>query len=191
MPIHLSPSEAGHALGQVEDSRAAMRRAIRAHRGHLHLWLWGAVWIAMALLVHFLGPRGFEFFPYLIFPAMLLSFAIGAFQSSQIRAPIDKRFLGAIAAILGFGILWPVVLGASGHSLNDVRGFAFICLLVMQIYVLAGIWFDNYLLFIGLLVSALILIGLLFFADIFWLWFAVFCGGPVFLSGFVVRYGWR
>ena len=122
---------------------------------------------------------------------MLLSFAIGVFQSRQIRTPIDKRFIGAVAAILGFGILWPVVLNGSGHPPNDIGTFAFICLLVMQIYVLSGIWFDNYLLFIGLLVSALIVIGVLFFAHIFWIWFAVFCGGPVFLSGFVVRYAWR
>ncbi len=191
MQNKLSPAEADRALREVEDSRAAMRRAIRAHRGHAYLWLWGAVWIAMALLVQFLGRRGYDFFPYLIFPAMLLSFAIGVFQSRQIRTPIDKRFLGAVAAILGFGILWPVVLNGSGHPPNDIGNFAFICLLVMQIYVLSGIWFDNYLLFIGLLVSALIVIGVLFFAHIFWIWFAVFCGGPVFLSGFVVRYLWR
>ncbi len=187
----ISPAEAARALREVEDSRAMMRRAIRAHRGHFYLWLWGAVWIAMALLVHFRGQRGFAFFPWLIFPAMILSFAFGAFQSRQIRAPIDKRFLGALASILAFGFLWPVVLGGFGHPPNDMRSFSFICLLVMQVYVLAGIWFDNCLLLIGLLVSALILIGLFFFPQIFWIWFAVFCGGPIFLSGFLVRYGWR
>lgn len=191
MQQEISRAEADRALREVDDSRAAMRRAIRAHRGHLYLWLWGAVWIAMALLVHFLGRRGFDFFPWLILPAGVVSFAIGAFQNRQIRVPIDKRFLGAIAAILGFGLFWPVVLVGSGYSTNDARTFAFICLLVMQIYVLAGIWFDNYLLFIGLLVSALILIGLFFFTSVFWLWFAAFCGGPIFLSGFVVRYLWR
>lgn len=191
MSLNLSPGEAERALREVDDSRAAMRRAIRAHRGHLYLWLWGAVWIAMALLVHFRGPRGFAFFPWLIFPAILLSFAIGAFQSRQIRAPLDKRFLAALASTLAFGFLWPIVLGGFGLPPNDMRGFAFVCLLVMQIYVLAGIWFDNYLLVIGLLVSALILIGLFLFPGIFWIWFAVCCGGPIFLSGFLVRYGWR
>ncbi|MGI8432720.1 MAG: hypothetical protein ACR2MW_10595 [Chthoniobacterales bacterium] len=191
MQEEISPAEAERSLREVEDSRATMRRAIRAHRGHLYLWLWGGVWIAMALLVYFRGQRGFAFFPWLIFPAMILSFAFGAFQSRQIRAPIDKRFLGALASILAFGVLWPVVLGGFGHPPNDMRSFAFICLLVMQVYVLAGIWFDNYLLIIGLFVSALILIGLFLFPHIFWIWFAVFCGGPIFLSGFLVRYGWR
>ena len=168
-----------------------MRQVIRAHRGHFYLWVWGAVWIAMALLVHFRGQRGFAFFPWLIFPAVLLSAAVGIFQSRQIRTPLDKRFLGALASVLAFGFLWPVVLGGFGHPPNDIRSFAFVCLLVMQIYVLAGIWFDNYLLIIGLLVSALIVIGLCFFPGIFWIWFAIFCGGPIFLSGFLVRYGWR
>jgi hypothetical protein len=191
MQSNISPAEADRALREVADSRAAMRRAIRAHRGHAYLWIWGAAWIAMPLLVHFFGRRGFAFFPFVIFPAAFLSLAIGVLQSRQIRAPLDKRFLGAIATILGFGILWPFVLGGAGYSPDESRNFAFICLLIMQVYVLAGIWFDNYLLFIGLLVSALILIGLFCFADIFWLWFAVLCGGPVFLSGFVVRYAWR
>jgi hypothetical protein len=191
MQEQISRAEADRALREIDDSRAAMRRAIRAHRGHFYLWLWGAVWTAMALLVHFLGRRGFAFFPWLIVSAMLLSFAIAVFQSRQIRVPIDRRFLGAIAAILGFGFFWPVVLAGSGHSPNDAHTFAFICLLVMQIYVLAGIWFDNYLLFIGLIVSALILIGLFFFPTVFWLWFAAFCGGPIFLSGFLVRFAWR
>ena len=155
----------------------------------LYLWLWGAVWIAMALLVQFSRPARVRFLS-------LVDFSGHASVLRDRGFPEQPRFVcrstsassARWRAILGFGILWPIVLGGAGHSPNDIRTFAFICLLVMQIYVLAGIWFDNYLLFIGLLVSALILIGLLFFADIFWLWFAAFCGGPVFLSGFVVRY---
>ena len=38
---------------------------------------------------------------------------------------------------------------------------------------------------------AVLLIGLFVFPQLFWLWFAIFCGGPVLLSGFVVRFAWR
>lgn len=92
--------------------------------------------------------------------------------------------------MLGFGLLWPTVLGVAGPD-QSMRVFAFIALLAMQAYVLAGIWFDSYLLAIGLVVSVLILVGLFVFPSVFWLWFAIFCGGPTVLSGFVVRYLWR
>ena len=191
MQTHLSRDDAERALLDIDQSREAMRRAIRAHRGHLHLWLWGSIWIGMALSVHFYGERCERFFPWFIFPGFLASTAIGIYQGRQIRVPIDKRFLAALACLVVFGLLWPVILGAFREPSDDIRIFAFFALLAMQIYVLAGIWFDNYLLAIGLIVSALILTGLFVFPHIFWLWFAIFCGGPVVLSGFLVRFFWR
>lgn len=191
MQPSLSPADAEHALRSAEASRLAMRQAIRAHRGHFYLWLWGTIWIAMALSVHFLGIRGERLLPFLVLGGFAVSLAIGIFQSRQIRTRIDKRFLAALGCLLGFGILWPLILGGFAGPGPNIRAFAFFALLVMQIYVLAGIWFDNYLLAIGLIVSALILVGLFVFPAFFWLWFAVFCGAPVVLSGFIVRYLWR
>lgn len=187
----ISPADADRALREVEQSREAMRRAVRAHRGHLHLWLWGAIWIAMALTVHFRGERATRFFPFFVLPGAIISTGIGIYQSRQIRAPLDKRFLAALGCLLAFGALWPFVLGISASPSTDIRLFAFGTLLVMQLYVLAGIWFDNFLLAIGLGVSVLIVTGLLAFPHIFWLWFAICCGGPVVLSGFIVRFWWR
>ena len=44
-----SKEEAAAALAAISQSQAALRSAFRAHRGHYYLWLWGLVWIAMAL----------------------------------------------------------------------------------------------------------------------------------------------
>ena len=47
-PPNYPLQEAGALLADVETTRAAMRRVIREHRGHYHLWIcWGAAWIAM------------------------------------------------------------------------------------------------------------------------------------------------
>jgi hypothetical protein len=187
----ISPDDAQRALHTIDDSRETMRRAVRAHRGHLHLWLWGSIWIVMALTVHFYGEAATRFFPLFVLPGVAGSAAIGIYQSRQIRTPIDKRFLAALVCLLAFGGLWPFVLGVADAPSADIRMFAFFALLVMQLYVLAGIWFDNYLLAIGLGVTVLILTGLFAFPGIFWLWFAICCGGPVVLSGFIVRFWWR
>ena len=187
----ISPDDAHRSLRAIDESREAIRRAVRAHRGHLHLWLWGGIWITMALAAHFHGEAATRFFPFFVLPGVIASMAIGIYQSRQIRAPRDHRFLAALGCLLAFGLLWPLVLGIGGGPSADIRLFAFFALLVMQLYVLAGIWFDNYLLAIGLSVSALILTGLFAFPEIFWLWFAICCGGPVLLSGFIVRFWWR
>jgi hypothetical protein len=191
MNTSISPGDAERALHSVEASRLAMRQTIRAHRGHFHLWLWGAIWIGMALTVYFCGANGERLLPVFALLGCAASTAIGIYQGRQIRSRIDKRFLAALGCLLAFGVLWPLILGGSDGPDPSIRLFAFFSLLVMQVYVLAGIWFDNYLLAFGLIVSALILTGLFVFPGFFWLWFAIFCGGPVFLSGFVVRYFWR
>jgi len=191
METPISPAEAERALHSVEASRLAIRQAVRAHRGHFYLWLWGAIWIGMALAVHFFGAKGEQLLPVFILSGCAASTAIGIYQSRQIRTRVDKRFLAALGCLVAFGLLWPLLLGVSEKPDAGVRLFAFFSLLAMQAYVLAGIWFDNYLLVIGVIVSALILIGLFIFPAFFWLWFAIFCGGPIILSGFVVRYVWR
>ncbi len=184
-------TDAEHALRLIDHSRAALRQAVRAHRGHLHLWLWGTIWIAMSISVHFRGSGATRFFPFLIAAGIISSIAIGIYQARHIRTPLDKRFFAALGCLVMFALFWPFLFGGIKGPRADIREFAYYSLVAMQIYILAGIWFDNYLLFVGLAVSILILIGLFVFPEIFWLWFAFCCGVPIVLSGFVVRYWWR
>ena len=186
--MQLSAPEAAAALDAVEDARTAMRHAIRAHRGHFHLWIWGAAWVAMPLVAHFGGERAARYFPWIALVAGVASTLVGFAQSRQIRAPINRRFLGVIAAIAAFAVLFPFVLQVRA----DVRGiYAYICLVAMQAYVIAGLWTDSYLLWLGMIVSALVVVGLFVFPGIFWLWMAVCGGGTLIGSGFYVRHFWR
>jgi hypothetical protein len=101
---------------------------------------------------------------------------------------VDKHFLGVLAAVVLFGMLWPLVLRA---TFTNESVFAYIGLLVMLCYVIAGIWFDSYLLWLGLVVAALIVVGLFFFHSIFWWWIAFFGGGSLIATGFYVRFFWK
>jgi hypothetical protein len=188
--MHPSPNrdEAAALLAEVDSARAAMRHAIRAHRGHLHLWIWGAAWVAMPLTVHFGGSEAGRFFPWICLAAGTASVATGFTQGRQVRTPVNFRFLGVLAAVLGFAALFPFVLQAS----FDLRtSYAYACLVAMQTYVVAGLWTDTYLLWLGIAVTVLILIGLLLFPSVFWLWMAAFGGGPLIATGFYVRHCWR
>jgi len=186
--MNLSPQEAARALAEIEQTRATMRQAIRDHRGHYHLWIWGAAWIAMPLYAQFVGDAHARQLGLLCLPAGLLSALVGRAQSRQIRLPANTRFLGVIAALVCFALIFPLVLGAQ-PALRPL--YAYTCLVVMQAYVVAGLWTDSYLLWTGIVISALILIGLFVFPAIFWIWMAVFGGGSLVATGFYVRHSWR
>jgi hypothetical protein len=186
--MQLSPEEAAQALAAIRASRESMRSAVRAHRGHYHLWLWGAIWIAMALLAEFRGQGGVHLFPWICAAGFGGSLVLGCIQGRQIRGPVDKRFLGVLIAVILFAVLGPFVLRA---QVNNQIVFAYAGLVAMLCYVIAGIWFDTYLLWLGLAITALILVGLFCFAAFFWWWIAIFGGGTLIITGFYIRYFWR
>jgi hypothetical protein len=188
MTTRPSPDEAAALLSQIDAARGAMRQAIRAHRGHYHLWIWGAAWIAMPLAAYFGGDAKARFFPLICLAGAILSALTGFTQSRQLRRPVNPRFVSMFGAIWVFGLLFPFVL----RTPLEVRTlYAYLCLLAMQSYVVAGLWTDTYLLWVGLVVTLFVLIGLFFFPALFWLWMAIFGGGSLVLTGFYVRHFWR
>lgn len=188
MTTPITPDEAARALQAVAASQAAMRSAIRAHRGHCYLWLWGGIWMVMALLAQLRGLQGLRWFPWLGLAGFVASVAIGMIQGNRIRLPVDRRFLWVLLATLLFGLAWGAVLGIPRRA---EAVFAFIGLLVAQSYLIAGLWFDSYLLWLGLAVAAAMLVGLFVFPAFFWIWIAVFGGGVLIATGFYVRYFMR
>src|ERR1700674_410341 len=99
--MQLSPAEAEQALRAIQTSRLAFRRAIRASKGYQHLWLWGAVWVVLAMLGQFGGPN--RQWAGTARSAVLLigfvgSLVIGWNQRRHVRMEVDRRFLGALAA---------------------------------------------------------------------------------------------
>src|SRR4051812_29611691 len=188
MPSELSPQEASALLADVDAARAAMRHAIRDHRGHYHLWIWGAAWIAMPLTAHFGGDNAARYFPWICVVGWLLSVITGITQGRQIRRSTNGRFIAAMVTLWVFAALFPFVL----RPAFEVRAiYTYTCLIAMQTYVMAGLWTDTYLLWVGLVVTVLVLLGFFLFPGIFWLWMAVFGGGTLVLTGFYVRHSWR
>src|SRR5437868_5141081 len=99
MPSEISPQEAGMLLADIENARTTMRRAVREHRGHYYLWIWGAAWIAMPLTAQFGGDHAARFFPLICIPPGILSCWVGFAQGRQIRRPANTRFVTALLMI--------------------------------------------------------------------------------------------
>ncbi|HEY3755057.1 MAG TPA: hypothetical protein VGL42_02800 [Opitutaceae bacterium] len=191
----ITPEEAAEALRLIDASRAAFRAAVGAKRGYQHLWIWGAVWATQCLYIQ-LAPIVHAWVPNSLCVAGIIgSLLVGRNQARAFRAPRDRRFFAALAAIIGFGVfVWPFIF--LGHHPLSEQGasqtlFAYVSLIAMQCYVLAGIWFDNHLLWVGSLVSVLIVVGYVFFIAWFWWWMALFAGGTLIASGFYIRHSWK
>ena len=60
----------------------------------------------------------------------------------------------------------------------------------MQLYMVGGIWFDNFWFWVGLAMTALLVATLLLAPAMFW-GVTLLLGLVLLLSGFYVRYGWR
>jgi hypothetical protein len=186
--MNISSEEAAVALREIEASRTAMRNALRTHRGHLHLWLWGVIWIITSTLNWVYGVQALHANWWIQGTGVVLSLVIGFVQSRQVQGKIDRRFIGVCATLLVFGyVIWPVLFGGF-HSYKTA--YAYFTVLWMQLYMVGGIWFDNFWFWIGLVVTILTVGSLLLAPASFWAVTLLF-GFILIGSGFYMRYGWR
>ena len=68
---------------------------------------------------------------------------------------------------------------------------AFHAMIPMFAFVVMGLWQRNFMVWIGLLITALILVGVFLLEPYFWLWMAVTGGGTLIGTGLVIRFLWR
>ena len=81
-----------------------------------------------------LGNRAMPCMNGLCLIGLASSFLIGFIQSGQIRAPLDRRFLATLGALILFGyFVWPIVLGSPHRSDAFIRLFAYYALVPMQV----------------------------------------------------------
>jgi hypothetical protein len=184
--MNISPEEAALALREIEASRQAMRRAIRDYRGHIYLWIWGAVWVAISILEALHAPNLVSLTNWISIAGMAATAAAIFIRRQPVRKAFDKRFIAVCGTLLVFGyLIWPIFLGGPR---SFPSGYGYSLLLWMQLYIVAGIWFDNYWLWIGLAMTVLIVAAFLLFPAYFWIG-PLLGGATLVATGFHVRNG--
>jgi hypothetical protein len=188
--MNISPNEAEQTLADIQAVMKKNKRIISSSGAYQFLILWGTIWLGGFLCSQFIQNQwaGYIWMGLDILGG-LLSVGIGIRISRRVRTasiPSGGRigafwgllFLFCAAAIL---IVWPI----------DYKHLSMIIIL----FVMIG-WNGMSLLFsvvplkLGLVITALALIGFFFVPHYFFLWIALLCGGGMIAFGFYIRYRW-
>jgi len=195
--ITVDSQQASEILGQIQRVQEAARKSFASSHASSILMLWGCVWFfAFLSCYYFPHYHGWIWLSGNIIGivGMALIFMLGK-KTVRAKNIVSKK--------LGWRIFWFwFLLFIYGDVFLTLlwteRGFkgsqiaAFVCALVMFAYVVMGLLMDiKFMLWLGLVVTALIVIGYLFVHGLFDLWMAPAGGGTLFLTGLYIRLKWK
>ncbi len=177
-------NEARESLEVVRQATELTRQAVaRAGTGYM-LIIWGIVWLVGFLGSQFLGEaQGYLWLVLDVFG--IVGTAVVILKSrSQVRSTHGKKI----------GIFW-LILFVYGALIFWIAGpiqgdnyLLFITILVSFGYVVMGLWFSPPLLYIGLSITALALVGWQLIPAYLGAWLALVGGGGLIASGiFILR----
>ena len=181
----IDPKEAAEALNDIAQIVQRVRRSRTYDIASQMMILWGVLVFA-GNIATFVSPR---YGPYIWISVNTLG-ALGSIAVSVFRFPgaggpgFDARMAVAFLLFFAFGLLCSTVLGHFGPREMG----AFWPIYFMLFYCLAGLWFGQAFIAIGLGITALTLIGYFFVtAAAFLLWMAAVNGGGLVLGGLWMR----
>ncbi|MCP3472908.1 hypothetical protein NLM33_21570 [Bradyrhizobium sp. CCGUVB1N3] len=180
----IDSKQASEALAEIDDIVQRVRQSRIYDLASLMMILWGGLVFA-ANVATFLWPRqGY----YIWFAVYVLGIAGSVAISASNRARTGVRSFNfrtfiAFLLLVAFGYFCSLVLG---HFTPRQQG-AFWTIYFMLFYALAGLWFGNAFVAIGVGITALTLIGYFYIGEAFPLWMAFVNGGGLILGGLWMR----
>jgi hypothetical protein len=186
--MNISREEAAESLQEIREVRSRIRNSIAAGSTPFHMILWGIIWFIGYLCSHFLDPNtAGRIWSVLAVLGSIGSGVMGYRLGSRYRLPVSGRIWKIWIFFFLYVFLWTWVAWPL-----DVRQISLlIALYVMFAYVLLGLWLEQIITWVGLVVSALGLIGYFLVPDIFYLWMAILGGGTLFGSGIYILKTWK
>jgi len=185
---------AQESLAIVDDVIAQTRKAIASTYANPLLILWGVIWVVSFTAAHLYLDYAFH-----IFTAFSVVGGIGTFiivrifhTKSPIRGPISRKegwhLFWFWILLFAYVLIWLAILAPfSGRQLNAVLSTA-----SMFAYIVIGLWFCSYfMVWLGLAVTAMTLIGFYLLPHYYCLWMAFTGGGAILCTGLYIRFRWR
>ena len=205
--MEISQQEARESLGQVEQAVQRTRKMLAYGGADTLFIVWGVIWVLGFLGNHFspivklgnyVGPVFAQWLWIILIAAGIVISVVVEKRRMPVKSPLGKRigwFWGLLYVYvsLWIGLCHPF-MKVQGHaqSMMLYRHFGAIAATVpMFAYVVMGLWLDHFMIWIGLAVTALTLLGLFLLPAYFWLWMAITGGGTLMGTGIFIRNRWR
>ena len=181
-----TPEEARQSLAEIDAVALRTRRCILSGLIAPHLVLWGIIWMAGFLVTQFWPSKSGVAWAILDGFGVPASIVIG-WRSPPLRSPDLAKIGGFLAALIVFAAVWAILL----WPFDPGRIGPYICSVAMFAYVVGGLWYGRELIWLGTIVTGLILAGVLLLPGWMNLWIGVVGGGSLLGSGVYLRSGWR
>jgi len=204
----ISKEQAGEALKDVEALTEKTKRVALFKGADALYMIWGIIWMIAFTLEQFIPHRLIRFGNFttssgsLIWLTLSLIGICASIFIFKYRVPVaspEGKRIGIFWGVLfGYFYLWTFLFASlidwkQGFTPRHHRIFTAVAATVpMFAYVVMGLWgCGNYMIWLGLGVTVLTVVGLFAVPSFFYLWMAVFGGGALFLAGVITRRRWR
>ena len=182
--MNISKQEAQESLAEIENVILQTRKEIARSGASYSLILWGVIWV--------LGFSGSQFFPHisgwlwlaLVFIGFVVMWILT--KKSAFLHPTSRRVHLGWLILVAYMMFWNILLHA-----DEREGLAFCSTVCMCGYVICGLWLGRFLVWLGLIVTALTVVGFFLLPVWFPLWMAITGGGSLILSGLFILEFWR
>ena len=180
----IDPEETANSLDDISRVERRTREAIIYAGSSSILILWGVLCAVGYVLADVYRER--QGLTWLAINAV--GFAATFFIIfSRRRSPTprriwDRRVAWSLAALVGYAVVWAILLCPTGRQAD-----AFWPTVAMCGYVVAGLWLGRFFIYTGIAVTALTLIGYFWAGDWFHLWMAAVEGAGFILGGLWLR----
>jgi hypothetical protein len=154
----------------------------------------------MFTYAQFRGPGTNYVCPALIAVGSIGSVLLNILGPQPVKRPADWRGLLFWLAVFGYAAIYFILLepwdqlqnlSAAQTALMDHKTTAYFSVVPMFAYVVIGIFVERFLLWLGLLMTGLILLGYFFIWQYFYLWIGAVGGGTLIISGLFIRKFWK
>jgi hypothetical protein len=195
-----SRDEARAAIAAASQIQQQTRKVIAGSQAGPALIWWGLIWLAMFTYAQFRGPGANYVCWVLIAAGFIGSILLNKFGAQPVKRSADWRGLFFWLALFGYAAIYVMLLvpwdllqtqSAAQAALMDHKMTAYFSIVPMFAYVVIGLFVERFLLWLGLLMTGLILIGYFFIWQYFYLWIGAVGGGTLIISGIYIRKFWK
>lgn len=209
--MNIGPEEAKEMLQGVDEVTSRTKKMVAYGGGDIIFIIWGIVWFLGGLGTHFMptltaghpqqnaliGILTGSLWTVLVVSGMLLSYRVGK-TAAPTRSPWGKSigsmwFLLYLFVNIWIGLLMPFIRieGQEQSHLFWTHMGAIAATVPLFAYVVFGLFFDRYMVWVGLGMTALMMLGVYAFEPHFYLWMAFVGGGGLAGTGLMVRKLWK